>query len=58
MAFMYTLKFKELSYSIYLNVNIACPLAFLWQVTNFTGVTKFTGRPVYVPYLYIKSPYH
>ena len=36
----------ERSYSIYLNVNIACPGVFLRQVTNFTGVTKFTGRPV------------
>ena len=28
------------SYSIYLNVNIDCPWAFLRQVTNFTGVTN------------------
>ena len=36
----------ESSYSIYLNMNIAYPWAFLRQVTNFTGVTKFTGWAV------------
>ena len=36
----------ESSYSIYLNMNIACLWAFLQQVTNFTGVTKFTGWAV------------
>ena len=36
----------ESSYSIYLDMNIAYPWAFLRQVTNFTGVTKFTGWPV------------
>ena len=34
----------ESSYSIYLN--IAYPWAFLRQVTNYTGVTKFTGWAV------------
>ena len=42
---MYTLPLEE-AIPFYLSVNIACPWAFLQQVTNFTGVMKFTGRPV------------
>ena len=42
---IYVYLYAERNYSIYLNVNIASLWAFLRQVTNFTGVTKFTGRP-------------
>ena len=39
-------------------MNIACPSAFLWQVTNFTGVTKLTGRPVEIYTVSVTASLH
>ena len=53
---IYVYLVTERSYSIHLNVNIACPKAYLWQVTTITGVTKFTGQPVWMSRSLMRPP--